>query len=520
MATFKIATIGIKEDTIFFEQAQKQLNSEYINSDNSIQFIDITNKSENEILEYGALHGVIYFTNIHSSDHANTLKIILNHQEEKDDLSLFSLSHTIVTPMIANKEISTINSYVNNKFGKEGISVFPANINSEEEMKAYVKGFIQTTANTYFNEVTPIQKSTEDKLKETIAIIMSAITTKHNYTNGHLERVSKYAIALADELGLDSNTKKGLAIVSKLHDVGKLGIPDKILDSDKSLSFPQRQEMEAHSTMGSTLLHIAINHSPELSRIIDTKMLQGIKLHHKYWNGKLDPKAPIDPIRGERIGEYASIIAVADCIDAMTSQRAYNNPKHILDTFRDLWSNRDKQFKGDIAEAAIIILSKQIASLGYDPIAMFSNTSPAVPEENTPQNFTTEKKLKYDGELKAFLENNATKFNVNYDLDKNPFCALGFQLDEFGYFIFNETDSPIRDPKIRENDERDFISKRSDRIFLPDGVVLTEENKSSLIENHIKVRFTNQDAEGKAAIARAISKVNYRKKTADEYEDR
>ncbi len=497
MAFFKIATIGDTKDNMLFEVAQQLLAQNFSENDiNQIEFVDITGMAEEDILLEGTIHGVMYFTDVHNDPNkANALKILLNSQTSPSDLKLFALSHEPVTYEEQASEQKNIESYISQEeFPDTEILVSPANITTEKEMEAYTNGIIKTSLIPYFEFVGSIESQTQQKVESILSFVNSSLEFKHPYTAGHVQRVSTFAEAIAKEMGCTEKEVQDIVIASALHDIGKLIIPDKILASPEKLSDFETKQMEIHDKAGAQFLESIANYDDELSEKLSPEVLKGIKYHHKHWDGMHDKHAKEpDPINHEKIGKYATIIAVADCIDAMTSQRAYNNPKHILDTFRDLWANREKQFEPQAAEAAILLLAKEIASLGYDPVQMFSEVS------DSPW------KVKIDEGLQSFFLDNADKFEVNRNPDPKAFSRLGFRLDENGYFEFEGKNSTRLNPEIRLKNEIEFLISHPEKIqSISEGIELPKSELEKAAKIQALKKFQDQDLEGKLAIERAI----------------
>jgi HD-GYP domain-containing protein (c-di-GMP phosphodiesterase class II) len=144
-----------------------------------------------------------------------------------------------------------------------------------------------------------------------IETIIATIEAKDTYTHGHSERVSRYSIAIAEELKLNRELKRLLLISALCHDVGKIGIPDAILKKASMLSAEEYEEMKLHPTVGANI----IEHMPNAKRF-----LSGVKHHHEKWDGTGYP----DGLVGEEIPFFGRIVAVADAFDAMVSGRAYS----------------------------------------------------------------------------------------------------------------------------------------------------------------------------------------------------
>jgi HD-GYP domain-containing protein (c-di-GMP phosphodiesterase class II) len=144
----------------------------------------------------------------------------------------------------------------------------------------------------------------------------AAIDARDPYTHGHSERVTNYSIAIFDYIGPTIETEKNpvfkqrLQIAAVLHDIGKIGISDKVLHKPGQLDPQEKKEMEKHPVIGAEI----VSHIKGLFDIVG-----GIKYHHERYDGKGYPEG----LRSEDIPFMARIIAVADTYDAMTSDRPY-----------------------------------------------------------------------------------------------------------------------------------------------------------------------------------------------------
>ena len=144
-----------------------------------------------------------------------------------------------------------------------------------------------------------------------IETMIATIEAKDTYTHGHSERVSRYSIAIAEELKLNREVRKLLLVSALCHDIGKVGIPDVILKKASMLSSEEYEEMKLHPSIGTEI----IRHMPNAHRFIS-----GVKHHHEKWDGSGYP----DGLSGEDIPFFGRIVAVADVFDAMVSGRAYS----------------------------------------------------------------------------------------------------------------------------------------------------------------------------------------------------
>ena len=162
--------------------------------------------------------------------------------------------------------------------------------------------------------------------KESLQTLMRLnyfLELKDPYTKKHCENVSKYAVILAKELNLSNSKIEIIKIGAKLHDIGKIGIPDSILMKKTFLSKQEFEIMKKHPLIGDTI--IPNNENYKLIK-------QMIRSHHERIDGTGYP----DGLQGDEIPYYAKILSIADCFDAMTTNRGYNNPKTLEEAINEL----------------------------------------------------------------------------------------------------------------------------------------------------------------------------------------
>jgi len=161
-----------------------------------------------------------------------------------------------------------------------------------------------------------------------IEAMIATLEAKDTYTHGHSERVSRYSLAIADEMNLDRDVKRLLLMSSLCHDIGKIGIPDSILRKAALLNPDEYEEMKQHPIIGANIA----NHLPNARRFIS-----GIKYHHEKWDGSGYPEGLV----GEDIPFFGRIIAVADVFDAMVSGRSYSGFLDESDAVQRLNDEKD-----------------------------------------------------------------------------------------------------------------------------------------------------------------------------------
>lgn len=210
------------------------------------------------------------------------------------------------------------------------------------KIRAQVAGTKETSslASTFNNMATQIelyverliQAATEnrDLFVNSIRMIATAIDAKDPYTRGHSERVCSYSLAIGKELGLSSTEMEEIRVAAMLHDVGKIGIDDRVLRKPTALNEDEFAMIKSHPFKGAQIMEPV----PQLKKIIP-----GIKYHHENWGGGGYP----DGLKGESIPLIARIIAIADTFDAMTTDRPYQkamSPKYAAEKIRSLTGKR------------------------------------------------------------------------------------------------------------------------------------------------------------------------------------
>ena len=183
-------------------------------------------------------------------------------------------------------------------------------------------------------------KRLEQMSFHTMQTLANAIDAKDSYTKGHSTRVSQYSVKLAGALGWDAERINDLRYAALLHDIGKIGVPDSILNNPRRLTDVEYDIIKSHTIMGAEILK---------HRII-VKMAEDVaRSHHERYDGTGYPQK----LKGESIPEEARIVAIADAFDAMSSYRVYRkacDPAHIR---KELTEGRGKQFDPRFADVFI-----------------------------------------------------------------------------------------------------------------------------------------------------------------------
>ena len=163
-----------------------------------------------------------------------------------------------------------------------------------------------------------------------IQMLAGAVDEKDPYTRGHSDRVTRYSVLIAREMGMDEDFLEIVRVSAQLHDVGKIGIEDRILKKPGALTPEEFEIMKTHTTKGANILR-------PVAQLKD--MIPGIELHHEALDGRGYPHG----LKGEEIPILARIIAVADTFDALTTNRPYQQAHDVHDALKIIHSLSGKR---------------------------------------------------------------------------------------------------------------------------------------------------------------------------------
>lgn len=182
-------------------------------------------------------------------------------------------------------------------------------------------------------------------VREIAQAFAKTIDMRDNYTNGHSIRVAEYTAKLAKELGYDDDTCEKFYNIALLHDVGKIGIPLRILNKTGKLTEDEYATMKTHTILGYEALK-GISLMPELA--------DGAYAHHERPDGKGYPRG----LKGNEIPRVAQIIGVADSFDAMYSNRPYRRRMNFEKAVGIIRDNAGTQFTRDVVEAFLRLVDQ------------------------------------------------------------------------------------------------------------------------------------------------------------------
>lgn len=196
-------------------------------------------------------------------------------------------------------------------------------------------------------EVEKKTRENEALFLDVVSALTASIDAKDTYTNGHSSRVANYTREIARRFGYSPQKEKEIYMMALLHDVGKIGIPDAIINKPARLSDDEFAIIKTHTVMGARILS-NIKKMPNL--------VTGARWHHERYDGKGYP----DSLMRKEIPEEARIIAVADAYDAMTSRRSYRNalPQDVVR--KELENGRGSQFDPVFADIMLAMMDEDV----------------------------------------------------------------------------------------------------------------------------------------------------------------
>ncbi len=217
-----------------------------------------------------------------------------------------------------------------------------------EDLKTQILGWNRRLEEKVIERTRDLEKAHEqlkETYLETVKALLEAMTAKDNYLSGHSHSVSRYARAIGEELGFSPDRVERLAQGCELHDLGKIAIPDAILLKRGPLTPEEFEIIKQHPRWGARILE-------PLTFMKD--IMEMVLQEHERWDGSGYPNG----LKGEQIRLEARIIAVADALDAMTSDRPYRNQVALEEAGHELWRCAGTQFDPKIVEACLRAIKK------------------------------------------------------------------------------------------------------------------------------------------------------------------
>ncbi|MBN2705491.1 MAG: response regulator [Deltaproteobacteria bacterium] len=199
----------------------------------------------------------------------------------------------------------------------------------------------QTTLESRIEEAT---QALHNRVVQTVSSFILAIEEKDRYTQGHSKRVAEYSGLMAGVLELPEEERHDLIYAAQLHDIGKIGISEQLLNKPGKLNMVEYETIKTHPSKGVKILEplTFLGH-----------LLPIIEAHHEWFDGSGYPKG----LKGERIPFLARIIAVCDTFDAMTSERSYRKPLPLKIAIQEIVEGSGTQFDPEAVSAFLKVFN-------------------------------------------------------------------------------------------------------------------------------------------------------------------
>jgi len=179
----------------------------------------------------------------------------------------------------------------------------------------------------------------------TVGALCQAVETKDFYTRGHSDRVSRGSVMIARQIGMRGERVEAIRYAGMLHDVGKLGVPTRVLQKTGKLTEEEYAAIQLHPMRGLDIVR-------EIGFLDEA--LAGIMHHHERIDGRGYPMG----LAGDEIPEFARVLAVADAFDAMTSDRSYRGARPIPEAVAELRKWAGKQFDPAFVDAFVAAIER------------------------------------------------------------------------------------------------------------------------------------------------------------------
>jgi putative two-component system response regulator len=209
----------------------------------------------------------------------------------------------------------------------------------KDQMKAYQQN-LETQVALRTNQLNQALEQLKESSLDTIFKLTAASEYRDNETGAHIKRMSHYSALIAKKMGLKDKTVEAILYAAPMHDIGKIGIPDKILLKPGKLNATQWEIMKKHTTIGADIMKGSKTGFAPLGKIIALT-------HHEKWDGSGYPYG----LKGRKIPLVGRIVALADVFDALTSKRPYKDAFSIEKAYRIIEQGRGNHFDPVVADA-------------------------------------------------------------------------------------------------------------------------------------------------------------------------
>ena len=224
---------------------------------------------------------------------------------------------------------------------------------SEGNLDAYVEinnrdeiGELATSFNQMARSLERSYQELKEHFVDSIRSLINALEAKDPYTKGHSLRVGRYSVMIAKEMNVPVDSFESLEAFAAMHDIGKIGVSDDILLKPAALDEEEKKLLRKHPEIGEAILRPIASSDPELLKLI--------RHHHERPDGKGYP----DGLKGDEISILASIVSVADALDAMITNRPYRKGMPIKKAMKELYGEADKQYDARVIDALQRLVDK------------------------------------------------------------------------------------------------------------------------------------------------------------------
>ncbi len=201
--------------------------------------------------------------------------------------------------------------------------------------------------NTLEIKIEEATQALHDQVVQTVSSFILAIEAKDRYTQGHSKRVAEYSVLMAKKLGLSEDDQADLHYAAQLHDIGKIGISEQLLNKPGRLNVVEYETIKTHPSKGVKILEPLdfLGH-----------LLPAVEFHHEWYDGNGYPRG----LAKEEIPFMARIIAVCDTFDAMTSERSYRKPLPLKIAIQEIKDGSGTQFDPQVVTAFLEVFKETL----------------------------------------------------------------------------------------------------------------------------------------------------------------
>ncbi len=219
---------------------------------------------------------------------------------------------------------------------------YKVDVNGKDEISELGRSFNEMAIN-----LAESRKALNEYFFKVVQSLVTGLEAKDSYTRGHSDRVSDYAVEIANKMGFPTEKIELLRRAAQLHDIGKIGLSENILNKNGKPTDEEWKLIREHPAKGEEILEPVF---------LDKEMLVAVRWHHERYDGKGYP----DGRSGESMNIFAQIIAVADTYDAMTSARSYRPALPYEEAVKRLKEASGSQFNPEVVDIFLKIIEEKL----------------------------------------------------------------------------------------------------------------------------------------------------------------